>query len=408
MSFDQFDLDPRCLAILKEQAIVTPTPIQRQAIPIVAAGHDLIATAQTGTGKTLGFALPCMTQLAKGKPQLARMLVLVPTRELCQQVHSVIQDFGKRLHIHSAAIYGGVGFKAQLDALRRGCCVVVATPGRLLDHMKQGNVRFDHLSILILDEADRMLDMGFIPDIKRIVAKLPRKRQTLMFSATFPDEIAYLAQEMLHNPERIAVGSASKPVDTVQQWLYPVLTEDKTNLLLKILKDETPNSTLIFLRTKHRTERIGRMLKQANFKASIIHGDRSQGQREDALEGFKAGRYDILVATDVAARGLDIEGITHVINFDIPETSDAYIHRIGRTGRAQAEGDAITFVTPDDRDTLRLIEKRLGQNILRKNWEKSPSIRLTFEDPAAKPTSGTAHTPPRGKRGRKRRVMMAR
>lgn len=404
MSFDRFDLDPRCLTLLQEQEIVTPTPVQEQAIPVVAAGHDLIATAQTGTGKTLGFALPCLTRLARETLAPNQMLVLVPTRELAQQVYSVIHDFGQRLGVRAAVLYGGVGFGPQIDALRKGASVIVATPGRLLDHMHQGRVKFPNLKILVLDEADRMLDMGFMPDIRRIVSKLPRQRQTLMFSATFPDEIAYLAHQLLKNPERVAIGSTTRPVDTVQQCIYCVHTEDKVDLLTRVLKEENCRSTLVFLRTKHRTDRIGKALRRMNLRAAIIHGDRTQGQRQDALDGFKQGKYDILVATDVAARGLDIEGISHVINFDIPESVDAYIHRIGRTGRAEAVGDAITFVTPDDRDLLRSIEKRLGHNIPRKEWEKAPTIRLTFEPPTAKPISRTAHTPIRGRRGKKRRL----
>ncbi|MFA5863524.1 MAG: DEAD/DEAH box helicase [Phycisphaerae bacterium] len=405
MTFDQFDLDPRCLTLLHQQGIVKPTPVQKQAIPIVSSGHDLIATAQTGTGKTLGFALPTLTLLAARKPENNVMLVLVPTRELAVQVHSVIRSLCQVLKMRSVAIYGGVGFGSQNDALRRGCSVIVATPGRLLDHMSQGTVRFHNLQILILDEADRMLDMGFLPDIKRIVSKLPKKRQTLMFSATFPPEIDYMAREMLKDPQRVTVGQMSKPVETVRQLIYTCQQEDKMDLLLRIIKDENPGSTLIFLRTKHRTDRIGRMLKKAGFNAAIIHGDRTQGQRQDALDGFKKGTYQILVATDVAARGIDVEGISHVINFDIPETADAYIHRVGRTGRNQAEGDAITLVTPDDRDSLRTIEKKLGHNLPRKEWEKSPQMRLTFEDPQARPISRTSKSPPRGRRGRKRPMM---
>ncbi len=401
MSFDQFDLDSRCLELLRTQEIVKPTPVQREAIPIVAKGGDLIATAQTGTGKTLAFGLPCLSHLVKGKPENNMMLVLVPTRELAHQVHSVLKEFCKVLHLRCASIYGGVGFGPQIDALRKGCAVIVATPGRLLDHMKQGAIHFTHLRILVLDEADRMLDMGFLPDIRRIISRLPRKRQTLMFSATFPDEIAYLAHEMMKDPARVTIGEMKKPVETVQQMLYPVHTEDKTDLLIRVLKEENPNSTLIFMRTKHRTDRVGRMLKKSGFNAAIIHGDKSQGQRQEAIDGFKQGKYQILAATDVAARGLDIEGISHVINFDIPESADAYIHRVGRTGRAQALGDAITFVTPDDRDILRSIEKRLGYNLPRKEWDRAPQIRLTFEDPAARPISRTAPTKPRGRRARR-------
>ncbi len=372
MLFSQFELDPRCLSVLKTKGIEKPMPVQAQAIPIVAAGHDLVATAQTGTGKTLGFALPTLSRLSAGKVEPNMMLVLVPTRELAVQVHTVIRDFGQAMKIRSAAIYGGVGMSPQTDALRRGCTVLVATPGRLLDHLQQGTVDFKNLKILVLDEADRMLDMGFLPDIRRILSRLPAKRQTLMFSATFADEISVLAREMLKDPKRVTIGETTKPVDTVRQVIYPVRQEDKSSLLLSVLKQEKPDSALIFTRTKHRTDRIGKMLRSSDFKVAVIHGNRTQNQRQHALDGFKNGQYQILVATDVAARGLDVDGISHVINFDIPDGADAYIHRIGRTGRAQATGDAITFVTPEDRATLHDIEKKIGRHLPKKACENLP------------------------------------
>jgi ATP-dependent RNA helicase RhlE len=375
MEFSEFELDQRCLSVLSAQGIEKPTPIQEAAIPIVAAGHDLIATAQTGTGKTLGFALPTLSRLsAMGKLENNTMLVLVPTRELAVQVHAVIKSLGKELKIRSTAIFGGVGMTPQVDSLKQGCQVIVATPGRLLDHLHQKNLNFKNLKILVLDEADRMLDMGFLPDIKRILDQLPKERQTLMFSATFADEVMDLSKAMLNHPKRVAIGMTTRPVDTVRQEIYPVMKEDKADLLLKVLRDENPSSALIFTRTKHRTDRIGKMLMKNNFNAAVIHGDRTQSQRQRALDGFKRGTYQILVATDVASRGVDVEGISHVINFDIPEDADTYIHRIGRTGRAEATGDAITFVSPEDRTLLRDIEKTIGRSLPRKMWEKAPDL----------------------------------
>ena len=386
MLFEDFDLDPRCLSVLKAQNIVEPTLIQSEAIPPVLEGRDVVGVAQTGTGKTLAFTLPSLTRLAGGPLKKSMMLVLTPTRELAQQVHRIVDEIGKPLGISSVCIYGGVGFDKQVNALRRGRAVIVATPGRLLDHMGRGNVRFDDLETLVLDEADRMLDMGFLPDIKRILSKLPRERQTLMFSATFPDEIARLTQKMLDEPVRLSVGAIAKPVDTVRQTLYAVHRAEKTGLLVKILKEEKVDSALIFLRTKIRTDRVAKALKHAGFKAQAIHGDRSQVQRQRALDGFRSGRYKMLIATDVAARGLDIEGISHVINYDIPQSPDDYIHRIGRTARASAKGDAITFVSPDEMLALAALEKALGHNLPREEWEGDVPV-LTLFHPEKKETA---------------------
>jgi ATP-dependent RNA helicase RhlE len=392
MTNDEFDLDPRCLSVLHAMNIVHPTPIQEQAIPVALTGRDLIATAQTGTGKTLGFALPSLSRLAQEKPRRNRMLVLVPTRELCVQVEAVMRNLAKALKLHSALIYGGVGLRPQAIQLKRGCDVIVATPGRLLDHIGQGNVSFRELEIFVLDEADRMLDMGFLPDIKRIVAKLPRERQTMMFSATFPDEIAVLARDMLVEPERVAVGQISKPVDTVRQLLIPCRQEDKNRLILDLLREKEVDTALIFLRTKVRTDRLGRMLHKAGFKSTIIHGDLSQQHRQRAIEGFRSGKYNILVATDVAARGLDIDGISHVINYDIPPTADDYIHRIGRTARAQRKGDAVTFVCPSEHSALAAIERTLDKKLPRKEYDGAPKILSTFHPSDEKRTTKTRRT----------------
>ncbi len=378
MTFSDFDLEPRCLRVLDAMGIETPTPIQEQAIPPALEGKDLIATAQTGTGKTLGFALPAVTRLAGGTPRRCRMLVLVPTRELAVQVHSVVKELGKALQLKVALLYGGVGFQPQTDALRAGSDVIVATPGRLLDHMGRGAVRFNHLEILVLDEADRMLDMGFLPDVQRIVRQLPRDRQTMMFSATFPDDLQRIAAEITRGPQRINVGLVRMPVETVRQLLYPVRQEDKSRLLVDILRQDTVDSAIVFLRTKTRTHRLGLSLRKAGLKVAVIHGDLSQRQRQQALEGFRNGRYRVLVATDVAARGLDIEDVSHVINYDIPTNADDYIHRIGRTARAEREGDAITFVCPNEHAELENIERALGTNLPRHAYEGAPPVLSTW------------------------------
>lgn len=377
MSFDRFSIDPLCLRILASQGITDPTPIQEQAIPVAVEGRDVIAIAQTGTGKTLAFSLPTLTRISKNHPPREKMLVLTPTRELAVQVHSVIEPFAKALKLHAACVYGGVGYGRQSEALRRGCPIVVATPGRLLDHLAQGNIHLHHFSILVLDEADRMLDMGFLPDIRRIVGKFPRERQTLMFSATFPPEIARLASDMQRNAARIEVGAVAKPVESVRQAVYTVDQSAKVGLLSHLLQASEVRSALVFSRTKHRTDRVAKTLHRAGFKVQAIHGGRTQSQRQQALNGFRQGRYDILVATDIAARGLDIQGVSHVINFDVPKTSDEYIHRIGRTARANADGDAITFVSPDESVALRAIESALGRNLPRTEWEGAvPVLQL--------------------------------
>ena len=395
VTFESFDLDPRCLSVVAAQGITDPMPIQAEAIPIVRTGRDVIAIAQTGTGKTLAFTLPLLSRLAEGPLQKNMMLVLTPTRELAVQVHGVVELVGKALGIRSVCVYGGVGLEKQANALRQGRAVIVATPGRLLDHIGRGNIRFNHLLALVLDEADRMLDMGFLPDIWRILRRLPSDRQTIMCSATFPDEIARLAGRMLHDPERVAVGAIAKPVDTVRQLVYTVQQSSKLGLLEEILREQQIDSALIFLRTKYRTDRVTRSLRKAGFKAQCIHGDRSQSQREQALEGFRNGRYRLLIATDVAARGLDIEGISHVVNYDIPQNSDDYIHRIGRTARASAEGDAITFACPDEHLSLEAIERALGRNLPRAEWSGAVPVLSLYTPPGMK-TKGLR----RNRRGR--------
>jgi len=379
MSFQQFNLDPRCHKILKAQRITEPTPVQKRTIPVALDGRDLVGVAQTGTGKTLAFVLPALTRLASRRPVTNSMLVITPTRELARQVHDVIQEFGRGLDLRAVCLYGGVGIEPQIKQLKRGMAIIVSTPGRLLDHMNRGTVRFDRLSICVLDEADRMLDMGFLPDIKRILKTLPQDRQTMMFSATFPSRIRGLAAAMQRDPVRIEVGPVAKPIDTVKQGVYTVERSKKIALLETLLGEPHVESALVFLRTKRRTDHVARVLRKRGFKVQAIHGDRTQSQRQQALDGFRKGRYKVLVATDVAARGIDVEGITHVVNYDVPGSSDDYIHRIGRTARASATGDAITFVSPDEYEELGSIERALGKNLPQKKWEGAVPVISLFQ-----------------------------
>ena len=365
MSFSQFNLDPRLQAGIVKLGYEVPTPIQTAAIPPALAGHDLIGTAQTGTGKTAAFVLPILNRLLQGPRNVTRALIVTPTRELAEQIHEAISDLATGTRLRSATIYGGVGAAPQIDALRQGVEILVACPGRLLDHIESHYARLDKVEVLVLDEADRMFDMGFLPSVKRILSYVPRQRQTMLFSATFPAEIEELANRTLIQPQRIAVGLA-RPAHTVAHALYPVAAHLKAALLLDLLKQTDTGPVLIFTRTRHRAQRLAQQIERAGYKVTSLHSDRTQGQRQAALAGFKSGHYQIMVATDIAARGIDVEGISHVINFDMPDTSDAYIHRIGRTGRAERTGDAFTFVTPDDSDLVRALEKIIGHPLLRR------------------------------------------
>ena len=305
-----------------------------------------------------------MHKLLQQPRNQTRALIVTPTRELAEQIHQTIGKLGKGTNLRSVAIYGGVGAQPQIKALRQGVEIVVACPGRLLDHIQNNQANLGGIQILVLDEADRMLDMGFLPDIKRIMKYLPKQRQTMLFSATFPPEIEELAKQALHNPQRVSIGIA-RPAHTVSHTLYPVPQHLKKDLLFQLLKDKDIKSVLIFTRTKHRAQRLSKQLSQSGYNATSLHGNRSQNQRTSALKGFKKGQFEIMVATDIAARGLDIDNISHVINFDMPDTPDAYIHRIGRTGRAKRTGDAYTFYSPDDHDMVRKIEKIMGSKIAR-------------------------------------------
>jgi ATP-dependent RNA helicase RhlE len=364
VSFNQFNLDPRLLPGIRAAGYDMPTPIQVAAIPPALAGRDLIGTAQTGTGKTAAFVLPILQRLLTGPRGRARALIITPTRELAEQIHDVIRALGAQTKLRSATIYGGVGMAPQLHALHDGVEILVACPGRLLDHIERGNAKLSGLEVLVLDEADRMLDMGFLPSVRRILKHVPARRQTMLFAATFPSEIEQLAAQTLHHPERIAVG-LSRPAVTVSHALYPVAQHLKTELLLALLAQTDTNSVLIFTRTKHRATRLTQQVARAGYKVTSLHSNRTQSQRQHALDGFRGGAYQIMVATDIAARGLDVESISHVINYDMPDTEDAYIHRIGRTGRAERTGDAFTLVTPEDAVMVRALEKIMGHPLPR-------------------------------------------
>jgi len=364
-SFDRLGLDPVLVRAVYAVGYEAPTPIQREAIPPILSGRDVIGTAQTGSGKTAAFLLPILQRLMRRSPGRTRALILSPTRELAAQIEAALHLLARGTRVRGKAVYGGVGMAPQEHALRGGVEIVVATPGRLLDHMTRRNVDFRDLQVLVLDEADRMLDMGFLPDVRRIVAALPRDRQTLLFSATMPPEIETLSRSIMRAPTRIAVSPPHRPPPKIRHEVYPVPPHLKTALLVQLLGREDMMSVLVFVRTKRRADRVARQVAQASFPVARIHGDRSQSQRETALEGFRTGRHQVLVATDVAARGLDVEGITHVINYDVPTVPTDYVHRVGRTARMEAEGEAITFVTQDEEGDLRRIEQALGRSIPR-------------------------------------------
>jgi ATP-dependent RNA helicase RhlE len=362
VNFQQFSLDPRLQAGIKDMGYTKPTPIQQQAIPQVLKGRDLLGIAQTGTGKTAAFALPILQRLTQGKLRQIRALIVAPTRELAEQIHQTFVDLGQHSRVRSMTIYGGVGKKRQLDALRRGAEVLVACPGRLLDLAGDGYLDFSHLEVLVLDEADRMCDMGFLPDIRRILKLLPTRRQTLFFSATMPADIRQLSSQILKDPITVQVDVIA-PAKTVSHALYPVTHKLKKELLLAMLDQTATGRVLIFTRTKRRARFLARDLEKKGHKVSALQGNMSQNRRQQAIGGFRNGKYDILVATDIAARGIDVAEISHVINFDMPDTVDAYTHRIGRTGRATETGEAYTFATPEDIDMKRDIERTLGRRI---------------------------------------------
>jgi ATP-dependent RNA helicase RhlE len=381
LNFEQFNLDSRLMQGIKVAGYEIATPIQEAAIPAALRERDIIGTAQTGTGKTAAFVLPILNKLLDGPRGMPRALIVTPTRELAEQINQVIRALAVGTRLRSATIYGGVTASRQIKALKDGTEILVACPGRLLDLIQQRHAKLERIEILVLDEADRMFDMGFLPDVKRIIKAVPTQRQTMLFSATFPAEVELLASQSLKQPQKIAMG-ISKPAITVTHALYPVPQHLKSALLLKLLKQTDTDSVLIFTRTKHRADKLARQIAHAGHRVTSLHSNRTQGQREQALHGFKTGHFRIMVATDIAARGLDIDSISHVINFDMPDTADAYIHRIGRTGRAQRTGDAFTLVTPEDKDMIRSLERIMGGPIRRETF---PDFDYTV---AAPPRSG--------------------
>jgi ATP-dependent RNA helicase RhlE len=365
MEFSKFNLHPHVAAGVTAAGYVTPTPIQAQAIPPVLQGSDVMGLAQTGTGKTAAFVLPILHRLMEGERGRVRALIVAPTRELAEQINEAIGCLGAKTRLRSITVYGGVGVNPQVEKLKRGVEIVVACPGRLLDHIGQGNIDLSRLEVLVLDEADQMFDMGFLPDIRRILKHVPSRRQTLLFSATMPDDIRRLSQDILTKPVTVQVGSTA-PAVTVSHALYPVEQHLKTPLLLELLQHTDTESVLIFTRTKHRAKRLGEQLVKAGYRAASLQGNLSQTRRQAALDGFRDGSFQILVATDIAARGIDVSQVSHVINYDIPDTSDTYIHRIGRTGRAARSGDAFTLVTGEDAFVIRAIERVLGGQLERR------------------------------------------
>jgi ATP-dependent RNA helicase RhlE len=360
MDFDTFNLHPSVVSGVRALGYSTPTPIQSQAIPPIIQGRDLIGLAQTGTGKTAAFVLPILQRLLKGPRRRIRVLIISPTRELAEQTNVNIRKLGRQTGLKSIAIYGGVGMEQQIQQLTNGVEIIAACPGRLLDHLWKGTIDLSNLEVLVIDEADRMFDMGFLPNIRSILKCILHRRQTLLFSATMPDDIKHLVQEILHDPVTVKIGR-TLPATTVSHALYPVKQHLKTSLLKELLNKTRTESVLIFTRTKHRAERVAKQLAQAGYRVASLQGNMHQSRRQAALDGFRNGSFNILVATDIAARGIDILDISHVVNYDMPDSTDAYTHRIGRTGRVGKAGDAFTLVTGEDRTMVRSLERILNR-----------------------------------------------
>ncbi len=399
MHFTDLGLRAEILRSISEQGYDTPTPIQAQAIPVVLAGRDLMAAAQTGTGKTAGFTLPILQLLSARDSGLAqkrvkpRSLILVPTRELAVQVHESVRTYGKHLKLKAAAIYGGVGIGPQIHALRAGVDIIVATPGRLLDHVNQRSVDLSGVEVLVLDEGDRMLDMGFINDIRKILALLPKQKQSLLFSATFSDEIRGLATGLLRDPVSVEVARRNAPAEAVAQSVYHVDRERKKDLLVQLIDDHGWHQVLVFTRTKHGADALSERLGKAGIKSAALHGNKSQGQRQRALEDFKRLKVHVLVATDIAARGIDIDELPHVVNYELPNVPEDYVHRIGRTGRAGSSGEAVSLVCVDEHKLLRDIERMLKKDIEKRvvaGFEPDPRIK---PEPIQKPRSARSSQP---------------
>ena len=389
MKFAALGLSEKVLEGVRAVGYSEPTPIQLRAIPLVLSGKDVIGSAQTGTGKTAAFALPILSKLGGHQSAGPRVLILEPTRELAAQVETAFRDYARFLDLKITVVFGGVGYGKQNDELRAGADIVVATPGRLLDHLEQGTLKLDNVEFLVLDEADRLLDMGFLPDVRRLVEKCPRQRHTALFSATIPPQIETLIQWAMHQPETIEIGARRTPAETVKHVIYPVSDTQKTDLLLELLNRVNYDSVIIFCRTKHGADRAASLLKCANHAVAVLHSNRTQKEREQALQGFRDGKYEVLVATDIAARGLDIADVSHVINYDVPQHPEDYIHRIGRTGRAEASGDAFTIMVAEDAPHVFAIERFISQKIPRVKLENF-DYRYTalFEEPKAGAAAG--------------------
>jgi ATP-dependent RNA helicase RhlE len=375
---------------VKAMGYLEPTPIQLRTIPLILQGRDVIGSAQTGTGKTAAFALPILSQLG-GHSHHPRVLVLEPTRELAAQVETAFRDFARFTDLRVAVVFGGVGYGGQREALTKGVDVIVATPGRLLDLMQQGTCRLDHVKYLVLDEADRMLDMGFLPDVRRILDKCPRQRHSSLFSATIPPEIETMIQWAMKDPETVEIGARRKPVETVKHVIYPVADAQKADLLVELLKRVNYDSVIVFCRTKHGADRVTHLLKRDNHAVAVLHSNRTQREREEALRGFRDGRFEVLVATDIAARGLDIADVSHVINYDVPQHPEDYIHRIGRTGRMEHSGDAFTLMVAEDVRHVNAIERFITQKIARVKLENF-NYRYTALFEEGKPGNPPAST----------------
>jgi ATP-dependent RNA helicase RhlE len=386
MPFSKLGLSPKVVEGVRAAGYTEPTPIQLRGIPLILQGRDCIGAAQTGTGKTAAFALPMLSRL--GEHGALRALVLEPTRELAAQVETAIRDYGRFTPLRTVVIFGGTGYGRQDQALRQGADIVVATPGRLLDQMQRKMLRLDRIEILVLDEADRMIDMGFLPDVRKIIDRCPRARQTMLFSATIPPEIEQLCKWALRTPETIEIGLRRAPAENVTHALYPVDTGQKQQLLEELLKRTDFDQVLIFCRTKHGADRVARKLQQQDHAVAVLHSNRTQNERVRALDGFRDGRYEVMVATDIAARGIDVEQISHVINFDVPHHPEDYVHRIGRTGRAQSVGDAFTIMTAEDIQDVAAIEHFIGQKIPRVKLENFNYEFTRLLDPHPKPAFG--------------------
>jgi len=384
VSFESFPLDPRIRAGIQTAGYREPTPIQQQSIPPILAGRDLLGIAQTGTGKTAAFMLPILQRLLANPGRGVRALILAPTRELAEQIHQATLVYGKRSGVRSVAIYGGVGKPKQVQALRRGAEVVVACPGRLLDLAGERSLDLSRVEVLVLDEADRMCDMGFLPDIRRILKLVSARKQTLFFSATMPDEIRLLAQDILRDPVTVQIGVIAPP-KSISHALYPVSSGLKKQLLLAMLERRAGGRALIFTRTKHRARSLARDLDKQGYRVEALQGNMTQNRRQGAIDGFRGNKYDILVATDVASRGIDVVGIAHVINYDMPDTADAYTHRVGRTGRVDRTGEALTLAQPEDEPIVRQIERLLGAPFQRKRLEE---FNYGDFNPESRPKSG--------------------